>query len=139
MLHPLLLLISGLVVQQHHPTIRRCEARLEQVEITARCAHHPRLCADRFEMPLFDPLDDPVPFPFPASDEDSGRAFRYLFNRAVHARMLQTATEMDGLFGHCLQLGDGPQVGTLAHMLSDMSLWDIHLCEDEIGDLLGMP
>lgn len=86
----------------------------------------PRLCAaGSYEIPLFDPKGDELPFPFPAplprGDEGFGEAppYRYAFDRPVYVRMLRDATEhaaddAPAYVGHCVVPGDGELVGALS-------------------------
>ena len=52
-------------------------------------------------MPLFDPLDDPVPFAFPVRNEDGLEtdAVSYRFSRPS-LRLMVDEVENSGLFGH---------------------------------------
>lgn len=91
----------------------------------------PASCAaqqNEYEIPLYDPLSDEVPFPFPSGSCLNGQTFRYLFSRPVHLRMLREACGSDEgltktevatdeappIIGHCVMVGSGPAVGSLA-------------------------
>ncbi len=84
-------------------------------------AQHPKLAAQPQShstvVPLYDPLDDETPFPFPlasiadatAADPPAAAAavFRYRFERALHRRIVAHALEAaDSVFGHCVLAGD---------------------------------
>lgn len=91
---------------QQHTTIQLC------LESTA---------GPRYEIPLYDPLGDELPFPFPSGVEATRPTqFRYVFDRPVYLRMLRATEERaaetsePALIGHCVKVGDGPPVGALS-------------------------
>ena len=90
----------------------------------ARRVTRPCLCRSQTtSLPLYDPLGDAVPFPFPrvspslASSDDevegaSPSAYRYAFDRPVYLRMLRELPAADDesdppLFGHLVLQGEG--------------------------------
>jgi len=77
---------------------------------------------EALELPLFDPLKDELPFPFPRpmaanalSDEEEmpPSTYRYAFDRPSHIRMLREADGDDRLFGHLVLAGKGEAVNSL--------------------------
>lgn len=74
----------------------------------------PLATARRLEMPLFDPLSDELPFPFPppplAPDTPTSHSppvLRFTFDRPMYRRLMTAADESEQkLFGHCIALDD---------------------------------
>ena len=76
-------------------------------------------------LPLFDPLTDELPFPFPCPTVDTvgddavpgatSANYRYAFDRPSHLRMLREVElgDDEALFGHCVFAGDGEAVNSL--------------------------
>ncbi|KAL1520592.1 hypothetical protein AB1Y20_022168 [Prymnesium parvum] len=108
-----------------HSQVRVC--RRPSLHLLKRRSHI-RLCDAEdleLEIPLYDPLSDEVPFPFPSGGCLGGQVFRYVFDRPVYLRMLRAAcgsdsglSETDGteprpIIGHCVWPGDGPPVASL--------------------------
>ena len=99
--------------------------RVARISVVSTDAANANAAAEVYEIPLFDPLQDEIPFPFPVpsphselGDEPSGpkaRTYRYAFDRPAHLRMLREGVpEGDGnLFGHLVYAGDGEAVNPL--------------------------
>lgn len=114
-----------------------------QIQCCANSEMDNLVLGEGFELPLFDPLQDEIPFPFAAPEpanavEDEPDVaepsfYRYAFDRPAHLRMLSDTWPTDSdttlvfssdaepaLFGHCVKAGDGEVANPL--MLGSNSL-----------------